>query len=121
MAGYKPSLQDIEQALRERFNLPFVYDVPNDKEDINGFNFFTYMFDKITWEEACIWKQDLQIAYVSNQQTDLKEREIWETLKAAGLRVEPEVVYSRFYLSDKSVTVDVVTFKCSRIINFIGR
>lgn len=121
MTDFRPSLQEIEKVLKDKFNIPFIYDTPDSKEDINGFHFFTYAFDNIVWENPCIWNQHFEIAYVSNEQTDLKEREIWEVLKGVGLRVEPDIKYSRFYLSDKSVTVDVVTFRCTRSVNFMGR
>lgn len=106
--------------MKEKFDLPFIYDTPDNKEDINGYNFFTYVFNDITWDNPCAWKQTMEIAYVSNEQLDLKEREIWQALRSIGLRVAPEIRYARFYLSDRKVTVDVVIFTCYRGANYMG-
>ena len=120
MSKFKPTIGEIENALTEKFKIPFIYDTPDNKYDLNGYHFFTYTFENITWDQSCIWKQEMIIAYVSNQEEDLKEREIWETLRSTGLKIEDNIEYGRAYLADKSVTVDIVYFRCYRGANFIG-
>ena len=120
---FKPTNAQITEKLKE-FGLPVIYGPKEerglDQDFVDNYHFFSYAPIRISLEDMCTWKQEIEIYYLSMDQADLREHEIFETLKEIKLDVR-EILYDRVYASDKEAYVDIVIFKCYRRSNLVGR
>ena len=113
---FKPSNDEIYNALHEKFNLEVYYGL---NDDIKDTSFFSYLPIRIVeLNKTCLWQQVIDIYYISMKQEDLREHEIYETLRSLKLQVTA-IEYDRVGLVDKNAFFDVVKFSCIRNARFI--
>ena len=113
---FKPSNDEIYNALHDKFNLEVYYGL---NDDIKDTSFFSYLPVRIMEpNKACLWQQEIVICYISMKQEDLREHEIYEALRSIKLQVK-SIEYDRVGLVDKNAFFDVVQFTCIRNARFI--
>lgn len=102
----------IVQALEERFGINVYYaEVPELEED--SYNYFYFKEDKLKKNGVKYLTQIVQVAYVSENQDDLKEIEIIDCLESIKLHFE-DADYERVQRDDTNNFVDVVMFNFTR-------
>lgn len=113
---FKPSNDDIYNALHDNFKLEVYYGL---NDEIKDRAFFSYLPTRIIEpNRACIWQQAIDVYYISMKEEDLKERKIYEVLKSIKLQVT-SIDYDRVGLVDKNAFFDIVKFSCIRSARFL--
>lgn len=101
----------IIQAL-EPFELPIYYaEVPEDQLD--NMNFFYYRETQLSRSGSAHFLQTLEVAYVSQNQDDLMEEDIIDSLEKNGLKFQ-SASYNRVQMVKTSEFVDIVIFTVTR-------
>lgn len=113
---WSPSNEVIEKTLRETFKLPVYYAF---NEHIEDYHYFVYMPIKTRMDTKCVWYQEVAVVYVSINDTNLREDEIYRCLSSINLKPTDDIEYNRVPLSDKSTFADIVSFKCQRRARFM--
>ena len=112
---FRPTHEQIHETLEKEFGLSVHYGF---NADIKDYEFFVYQPINTDPTDKCIWKQNINISYISVNQTDLKELEIYRALRGIGLSCT-NIQYDLVQLSNKDSIADVVIFQCVRAARLV--